>query len=99
MRQCGSGELTKTDAKKAITSLDKDAALGIWKWIDIGGTILADSATILMDTRLKGKLRSLDAIHLATAKATGTEKVYTHDTRMFEAAKRLDLNPVDIIPA
>lgn len=54
---------------------------------------------MLMDTRLKGKLRSLDAIHLATANATGIEKLYTHDRRMFEAAKSLGLNPIDIIPA
>lgn len=31
--------------------------------------------------------------------SSGTEKLYTHDTRMFEAAKTLGLNPIDIIPA
>lgn len=99
MRQCHSGELTDTDAKKAIASLEEDTSLGIWRWVDIGRTIITDSAVLLMDHRLKGKLRSLDAMHLATAKVSGTVKLYTHDTRMFEAAKTLGLNPIDIIPA
>jgi len=99
MRQCHSGELTETDAKKAIASLDEDTTLGIWNWVAIDKTIITDSAAMLMDHRLKGKLRSLDAMHLTTAKTSGTGKVYTHDKRMFEAARTLGLNPIDIIPA
>lgn len=99
MRQRRSGELTKSAAEKAIKALDSDAALGIWKWIDISASILATATTLLMDSRFYGKLRSLDAIHLASAKETCTVKLYTHDVRMFKAAKGLGLNPLDVIPA
>lgn len=99
MRQRRNGDITKAAADKAIGALEKDTIRGIWKWIDISGTILSTANSLLTDKIVYGKLRSMDVIHLATARCADTQKIYTHDHRMFEAAKHFGLNPVDIIPS
>jgi len=98
MRQRKAGDISKAAAGSAIHSLEKDSAIGIWTWIDISGSILSASTALLTHRSHFGKLRSLDAIHLATAKNLGTERLYTHDQRMFEAAEHFGLNPIDVIP-
>lgn len=98
MRQRRNGDITESAADEAIHMLEKDTALGIWRWIDISGAILSRANSLLLDKKVYGRLRSLDAIHLATAKDIDTQKIYTHDHRMFEAASHFGLNPIDVIP-
>lgn len=45
---------------------------------------------MLTDAGTFGKLPSLDAIHLATAKSIGTDRLYTHDNECLKPPNTSD---------
>lgn len=93
-RRFVSSGLLKTEALRGVSQQGKEARLRVREALEavallpIGDDILEAAGVIA-----PGPLRSLDAIHLATALqfASDLDAVVTYDQRMIEAAERLGL--------
>ena len=92
-----SSVLARTEVLRALLPLGADAAaagraaLGAIDLVRVNERVLADAAGLL-----PVELRTLDAIHLATAQQLGPElgRLVTYDERMATAAKHLGLRTV-----
>lgn len=84
--------LARTEIARALLSLGSETirrgkiVLGRMDLIRVGDQVLIDAGALLPVT-----LRSLDAIHLATARLIGSDlgRVVTYDDRLGEAAEAI----------
>jgi len=97
MRQRREKSLTKAACIKALELLESDTREQIWQWFPIDNEIASLAQELLAHPQSFGLLRTLDAIHIATALSVRSETLYTHDKRMLEAAKLNGLTAIDVI--
>ena len=90
-----SSELLQTEARRAVMRVHPRYKMVVEQQLT-GISLIGVSTDILVTAGFLGPvgLRSLDAIHLATALTLGNDLkvLVTYDTRMAEAAKALGLN-------
>jgi predicted nucleic acid-binding protein len=97
--QCWSSQLLRTEALRAAERLGVDDEV-VTEALDVVSLIMPGPSTFLTAGRLKPTaLRSLDALHLATALELGDDLqgLVTYDTRMIEGAQAASVDVV--IPA
>jgi len=97
MRQRRAQEITKSGSDHALHNLNDDTQNNIWTWIPISSEITEQATKLLIHPKTYGILRTLDAIHIASAVSIKAKKFYTHDKRMLKAASHFGLNALDII--
>jgi predicted nucleic acid-binding protein len=93
MRKHAAGEIDRQDLPRIFARIRKDRPY--WKLLDVGASVLNESQELIQKTRM----RTLDAIHLASLavfrSASGlTGAFITADGRQREAAMRLGLDIV-----
>lgn len=84
--------LTRTELIRAARRVDDAAVVGAWKVLSGLATVNVTTAVLDAAANLSPPLlRTLDAIHLASAQRAGTDlrAVITYDARMAEAAEAL----------
>jgi predicted nucleic acid-binding protein len=74
---------------------DHDLSAGLWRWIGPTEELLEQVRRLYR--RLAGSvyLRSLDALHLVTAKAERFERIYSNDRHLLRACASLDIEGVN----
>jgi hypothetical protein len=71
---------------------------GLWTLADPTAALLRDVQAALTRLTRAVFVRSLDAIHLATARAEGFERIYSSDRHLLAAARSFGLEAVNPIP-
>lgn len=82
------GDISRADTSRAIARFDTDCASGRIVLTPLRPEIAREAADLIRRLRLPHSpvsLRSLDALHLATAIAAGATAVVTTDARLREA--------------
>lgn len=83
-------ELTRYLRREGVPVAERDSVIGHVALVDLTEGILINAEAIQQN------LRTLDAIHLASALAVGSELVIaTHDARLGEVAAALGLETID----
>jgi predicted nucleic acid-binding protein len=82
------GDISKADASRVITRFETDCSSGRIILTPLSPEIASEAADLIRRLRLppKAGLRSLDALHLATAVSARATAVVTTDTRLREAS-------------
>jgi len=74
-----------------------DVDEGLWKLADPTAALLRDVQAAFSRLNRAVFVRSLDALHLVTAKAEGFERIYSNDRHLLGAAKSFGLEGVNPI--
>jgi predicted nucleic acid-binding protein len=92
-------QLTATEAAGLRQQFRDDVADGVWTLIPCTMLILqaVDSAYEALSSRVF--LRSADAIHLATARLSGHNAIYSNDRHLLAAADSFGLRGVNLLSA
>ena len=89
-RRRRAGELTRGFEQEALAAFAGDVQRGILEVVPLADAIALDAERILARGR-RIPLRTLDALHLATARALGAERFVTADKVQARAARSLHL--------
>jgi predicted nucleic acid-binding protein len=68
---------------------------GLWKLAGPTEALLRDVQTAFARLDRSVFVRSLDAVHLVTARAEGFERIYSNDRHLLAAARRFGLEGID----
>lgn len=90
-RKFREGHITRSDARALFSQFEADCAAGLWTWLPLTDGLIAETVTAFRRLPPAAALRTVDAIHLVTAKQHGMKVVYTNDRRMLDAAKHFQL--------
>ncbi len=74
-----------------------DAERGLWRMVGVTEALLQEVQVLFAHLHADIYLRSLDAVHLVTARGEGFTKLYTNDRHLLKACSRLGvegINPV-----
>jgi predicted nucleic acid-binding protein len=74
-----------------------DVDEGLWKLADPTAALLREVQAAFSRLNRRVFVRSLDAIHLVTAKAEGFERIYSNDRHLLDAAESFGLEGVNPI--
>ena len=74
---------------------EHDVANGLWSLAGPSEALLQDVRALFRRLDASVFLRSLDAVHIVTAKAERFERIYTNDGHMLKACPRLGLEGVN----
>jgi predicted nucleic acid-binding protein len=74
-----------------------DVDEGLWKLVDPTEALLRDVRAAFARLNKRVFVRSLDAIHLVTARAEGFERVFSNDRHLLAAARSFGLEGVNPI--
>lgn len=85
------GLLKARAAKRIWTTVRLDTELGLIRTIPLGSDVIDESCRILETIPRRFNLRTLDALHLATARLIDCTALATTDLRMRAAAQALSL--------
>lgn len=87
------GLLSHAHANGMLSLFTKDIDDGVWTLLPCDDALLRDAATAMVRLNKTLPLRSLDAIHLQTARRFGFDEVWTNDRQMLQAAPLFGLQP------
>jgi predicted nucleic acid-binding protein len=91
-------ELSVADVTRIRTQMDEDEAARLWTWLPFEETLLDGLAIWLRTTPFLGVLKSLDAVHLESARLAGITDIYSSDSQVKTAASVFGLVANDVIP-
>lgn len=97
-RKLITNELSAADVIRVRTQMDEDEAVGLWAWLPFEEALLDGLAAWLRTTPFVGGLKTLDAIHLESARLGGMTDLYSNDGQVKAAAPVFGLVPNDVIP-
>lgn len=80
-------EISRINASKAIKELEEDW-YNVFTKIPLDDSLAETAAAIALEYSLKGA----DAVHLASAQATGTELFVASDDRLIRVAKKMGID-------
>ena len=91
-------ESVDRDVFKALQGqFQQDVSNGLWRLIAPTEALLEEVRTLFAQLDRRIFLRSLDAVHLVTAKAEGFQQIYSNDRHLLEACASLGLEGVNPI--
>ena len=83
--------LTEAERERAWERFLKDHEEDRIHFLALSGVIMQEAVEVMEEVHPRVPLRTLDAIHLATFLSVDAGPMFTKDTRMLEAARRLNL--------
>ncbi len=96
-RRLLANELTAKDGERIRTQMDEDESEGLWTWLPFDDTLLDGLAFWLRTTAFVGGLKTLDVIHLESARLAGLTDIYSNDRQVKAAAQSFGLVANDVI--
>ena len=90
-RKFREGHIARFDARALFSQFEADCAAGLWVWLPLTEGLIAETLNAFRRLPHSASLRTVDAIHLVTAKQHGIRTLYTNDRRMLDAAKYFKL--------
>jgi predicted nucleic acid-binding protein len=90
--------LSPADVIRIRTQMDEDEAADLWMWLPFDDTLLEGLARWLRTTAFIGGLKTLDAVHLESARLGGITDIYSNDSQVKAAAPTFGLVANDVIP-
>jgi predicted nucleic acid-binding protein len=91
------GKLSRRQASEVSRQFSDDCGAGVWTLAPLSSAIVELAAARALAAPPATFLRSLDALHLATAAELGLEEVYSNDRRLIAAAAAFGLRAIDVI--
>ncbi len=79
-------QINREEARALFDQFDADCAAGLWTWLPLTHELAIEAAAAFRGLAPELVLRTVDAIHLASAKQHGLRAVFTNDSRMLAAA-------------
>ena len=96
-RKLREGEVSGDQLTVIFRQIELDDSQHLWNWLSLTESIIvavADSFRTLQQSFL---LRTADAVHLVTAKTTGSSDICSNDTHLLAAAPHFGLEGKNII--
>jgi predicted nucleic acid-binding protein len=97
-RKLIANELSPAEVAVIRTQMDADEAAGLWIWLPFEEALLDGLAAWLRATPYLGGLKTLDAVHLESARLAGMTDLYSNDGQVKAAAPIFGLVSNDVIP-
>ena len=85
-RKWREGAFTERVFHEVCAQFADDCAAGLWNWLSITDSLIANTAESVCSLRKNIAIRSADALHLVCAREHGLRRVYTNDRHMLLAA-------------
>jgi predicted nucleic acid-binding protein len=86
------GNISSDSGAKVWELFESDVATANIRLIPLDDLLLRDASEILGELHPKVRLRTLDAVHLATYLSVETGPIFTKDRRMIQAATQMGLS-------
>jgi uncharacterized protein len=96
-RRCRTGHITDTMARMGVEQVLQELARGTWHYQVVGETIFSLAGELT--DRLDASLGTLDALHLASAKAAGCQLMVSADKQLLRASAECGLELLDMSTA
>lgn len=90
-RKLREGAYREAVYREVCAQLEADCEAGLWTWLPVSPGVLQLAASTLRSLPKGVVLRSGDALHLATARASGIARVYSNDVRLLGAARYFEV--------
>jgi predicted nucleic acid-binding protein len=87
--------LSSAQREMAWNKFQEHLEAGLLQLLPLNGIVIREASEVIAQVHPQVALRSLDAIHLATALSVDAGPLLTRDKRMIEAAKKLGLALAD----
>ena len=97
-RKLHTGDLSLEEVEEIHSQMDEDEAAGLWSWLPFDESLLNGLCNWLRTTPFSGGLKTLDAVHLESARIAGMTDFYSNDRQLKSAAPVFGLVPNDVIP-
>jgi predicted nucleic acid-binding protein len=94
-RKFREGALERTVFKALQGQFENDVEQGLWKLVGPSEALLQEVQALFASLDRSVFLRSLDALHLVTAKAERFGRIYSNDRHLLQACRKLGLEGVD----
>jgi predicted nucleic acid-binding protein len=94
-RKLREGAVTPAVFKALQGQFVHDLDAGLWKLADPTEAVLRDVQEAFVRLNRSVFVRSLDAVHLVTARAEGFARIYSNDRHLLAAARSFGLDGVD----
>lgn len=88
-------EVRQGSAARLVAALNRDVDEGHLQLHPVSGDVISTSTSLAARLPNNVNLRTLDALHLATAMVLGCKHLATADHRLADAAKRANLDVID----
>ena len=94
-RKLREGALDRTTHKALQGQFEHDVVRGLWKLVGPTDALLLEVQALFAGLDKSVFLRSLDALHLVTAKAERFDRIYSNDQQLLRACRSLGIQGVD----
>lgn len=90
-RKMREGAVSPAGLRELCGQLEEDTDAGLWTWLPVSPSVLLLAGATLRALPKAVVLRAGDALHLATARANGIQKVFSNDVRLLSAAHYFEI--------
>ena len=94
-RKLREGAVDRPVFRALQSQFDHDVQDGLWKLVGPTEALLQQVQSLFLTLDKSVFLRSLDALHLVTAKAEGFDRVYSNDRHLLNACASVGLNGIN----
>jgi predicted nucleic acid-binding protein len=94
-RKLREGAITPTVFRALQGQFEHDTRHGLWKLVGPTEALLLDVQSLFSKLNRSVFLRSLDALHLVTARSEGFDRLYSNDRHMLRACAAAGLDGID----
>jgi predicted nucleic acid-binding protein len=91
------GRLTRAEVRTVLKRFESDDRKGVWSWLPLTTELVRAACEAVRELRVDVPLRTLDALHLQSARNEGLSEVYTNDRHMTAAAPHFGLTARDLL--
>lgn len=94
-RKFREGAVDRTVFKGLQGQFAHDVEHGLWKFVAPTEAVLHEVHVLFLELDKSVFLRSLDAVHLVTARAEHFDRIYSNDKHLLSACASIDLKGID----
>jgi predicted nucleic acid-binding protein len=94
-RKLREGSIENTTFKALQGQFAHDVSAGLWTLVPVTDVLLENVQTLFAGLNATVYLRSLDALHLVTAKAEKFDRLYSNDRRLLDACAKIGFDGVN----
>jgi predicted nucleic acid-binding protein len=96
-RKFREGAISQAELGDLLEQFEDDCRDGAFQWLPLSDSVVAYLAKVYATLPRTIHVRAADAIHLACAAANALPEIYSHDTRLRDAARYFGLKGIDVI--